>query len=148
MAIAWQSLSKKICKKRSKQKPRQFIDSWVWTRSSKCLLLLLFLKISFWRPQSDQLARNCQLTKQHRSRSGISTDSLKTLFQHLCYLNNKGVCVCVCACVFFLSGHTAGPTELKFGMDDQIYPRVVIGYILFWYPGSVQPKSCISVKIS
>ena len=34
-------------------------------------------------------------------------------------------------CVFSIGGHTVGPTELKFGMEDHIYPRGVIGYILF-----------------
>ena len=34
-------------------------------------------------------------------------------------------------CVFSIGGHTVGPTELKFGMEDHIYPREVIGYILF-----------------
>ena len=65
------------------------------------------------------------------------------------------------ACVFSIGGHTVGPTELKFGMEDHIYPREVIGYILFpntyppwwgeakeWFWRSVQPKRCISVKIS
>ena len=35
-------------------------------------------------------------------------------------------------CVFF-TGHTVGPTVLKFGMDDHIYPWEVIGYILFGF---------------
>ena len=26
----------------------------------------------------------------------------------------------VYVCVFFLGGHTVGPTELKFGMEDQV----------------------------
>ena len=37
-------------------------------------------------------------------------------------------------CVFFIGGHTVGPTELKFGMEDHIYPWEVIGYISFGYP--------------
>ena len=37
-------------------------------------------------------------------------------------------------CVFSIGGHTVGPTALKFGMEDHIYPGEVIGYILFWYP--------------
>ena len=54
------------------------------------------------------------------------------------------VTVCVCACVFSIGGHTVGPTELKFGMEDHIYPREVIGYILFpntYPPGGGRPKS-------
>ena len=46
------------------------------------------------------------------------------------YLYYKGDCVCV----FFIGGHTVGPSVLKFGMEDHIYPREVIGYILFGYP--------------
>ena len=58
------------------------------------------------------------------------------------YLYNKGDCVR--ACVFSIGGHTVGPTELKFGMEDHIYPREVIGYILFpntYPPGGGRPKS-------
>ena len=54
------------------------------------------------------------------------------------------VTVCVRACVFSIGGHTVGPTELKFGMEDHIYPRGVIGYILFpntYPPGGGRPKS-------
>ena len=47
-------------------------------------------------------------------------------------LYNKGDCVCVC--LFSIGGHTVGPTVLKFGMEDHIYPGEVIGYILFRYP--------------
>ena len=36
--------------------------------------------------------------------------------------------------VFSIGGHTVGPTELKFGMKDHIYPEEVIGYILFRNP--------------
>ena len=46
------------------------------------------------------------------------------------HLYNKGECVFV----FFIGGHTVGPTELKLGMKDHIYPGEVIGYILFLYP--------------
>ena len=35
--------------------------------------------------------------------------------------------------VLSLGGHTVGPTELKFGMEDHIYPREVLRYILFRY---------------
>ena len=58
------------------------------------------------------------------------------------HLYNKGDCVR--ACVFSIGGHTVGPTELKFGMEDHIYPRGVIGYILFpntYPPGGGRPKS-------
>ena len=37
------------------------------------------------------------------------------------------MCVWVCVCVFFIGSHTVGPTELKFGMEDHIYPWEVIG---------------------
>ena len=37
-------------------------------------------------------------------------------------------------CVFSTGGHTIGSTELKFGIEDHIYPREVIGYIWFRYP--------------
>ena len=50
----------------------------------------------------------------------------------------------VSVCVFSIGGHTVGPTELKFGMEDHIYPRGVIGYILFpntYPPGGGRPKS-------
>ena len=30
--------------------------------------------------------------------------------------------------VFLIGGHTVGPTVLKFGMEDHICPREVIGY--------------------
>ena len=36
--------------------------------------------------------------------------------------------------MFSVGSHTVGPTGLKFGMEDYIYPGEVIGYILFWYP--------------
>ena len=36
----------------------------------------------------------------------------------------------MCVCVFYIGGHTLGPTV----MDDHIYPWEVIGYISFWYP--------------
>ena len=36
--------------------------------------------------------------------------------------------------LFSIGGHTVGPTVLKFGMEDHIYPGEVIGYILFRYP--------------
>ena len=39
-------------------------------------------------------------------------------------------------CLFSIGGHTVGPTVLKFGMEDHIYPREVIGYILLRYTGS------------
>ena len=64
-------------------------------------------------------------------------------------------------CLFSIGGHTVGHTVLKFGMEDHIYPREVMGYILLGYPNSLgrgeakewfwrstQPKQCISVKIS
>ena len=57
-------------------------------------------------------------------------------------LYNKGDCVCVC--VFSIGDHTVGPTVLKFGMEDHIYPWEVIGYILLRYPnplGQGRPKS-------
>ena len=64
----------------------------------------------------------------------------------LIYIIKVTVCVraCVRACVFSIGGHTVGPTELKFGMEDHIYPREVIGYILFpntYPPGGGRPKS-------
>ena len=34
--------------------------------------------------------------------------------------------VAVCVCVFSIGGHLVGPTELKFGMEDHIYPGEVI----------------------
>ena len=37
-------------------------------------------------------------------------------------------------CVFSIGGHTVGPTVLKFGMEDHIYPGEVLGYISFWHP--------------
>ena len=43
-----------------------------------------------------------------------------------------------------MDGHTVGPTELKFGMEDHIYPWEVLSYILFRYPcplGRERPKS-------
>jgi len=52
--------------------------------------------------------------------------------------------VCVCVCLFSIGGHTVGPTELKFGMEDHIYPWEVLSYILFRYPypqGQGRPKS-------
>ena len=66
------------------------------------------------------------------------------------------VCVCVSVCLLSIGGHTLGPTMLKFGMESHIYPWEVKGYISFRYPnwqgnwvlGSVQPKWCISGKIS
>ena len=54
-------------------------------------------------------------------------------------------------CVFSIGGHTVGPTVLKFGMEDHIYPWEVIGYISFRYPnpqGRGRPKSgsgCLSI---
>ena len=72
---------------------------------------------------------------------GISTELLTSGFTRL-NLYNKGDCLC--ACVFSIGGHTVGPTELKFGMEDHIYPREVIGYILFpntYPPGGGRPKS-------
>ena len=57
--------------------------------------------------------------------------------------------------MFFLGGPTAGPTELKFGMKDHIYPWEVIVYLpprlgeaKEWFWRFVQPKLCISVEIS
>ena len=47
-------------------------------------------------------------------------------------------------CVFSTGGHTIGPTALKYGMEDHIYPWKAIGYISFWYPnpqGQGRPKS-------
>ena len=41
--------------------------------------------------------------------------------------------VTVCVRVLFIGGHTVGPTELKFGMEDHIYHWEVIGYISFQY---------------
>ena len=32
-----------------------------------------------------------------------------------------------------MGGNTIGPTELKFGKEDHIYPREDMGYILFRY---------------
>ena len=46
--------------------------------------------------------------------------------------------------LFSIGSHTVGPTVLKFGMEDHIYPVEVIGYILFGYPypqGRGRPKS-------
>ena len=37
-------------------------------------------------------------------------------------------------CLFCIGGNSAEPTELNFGMEDHIYPREVIGYILLMYP--------------
>ena len=36
--------------------------------------------------------------------------------------------------MFFIGGHTDRPRVMKFGMEDHIYFREVIGYILFGYP--------------
>ena len=53
-----------------------------------------------------------------------------------------------------IGGHTVRPTELKYGMEDLIYPEEVIQYILLWYPnaraGALETgsKRCFSVKIS
>ena len=65
---------------------------------------------------------------------------------HFKHLYNKGdcVCVCVCVCVLSIGGHTVGPTELKFRMEDHIYPWEVLSYIWFRYPyplGRERPKS-------
>ena len=52
--------------------------------------------------------------------------------------------MCVCVCVLSIDGHTVGPTELKFGMEDHIYPWEVLSYISFRYPnpqGQGRPKS-------
>ena len=32
---------------------------------------------------------------------------------------------------FSIGGHNVGPTELKFGMEDHIYPEEVIAYISY-----------------
>ena len=59
--------------------------------------------------------------------------------------------VTVCVSLFSLGSHTIGPTVLKFGMGDHIYPVEVIGLILFWCIRtwrSMQPKRGISMKIS
>ena len=34
--------------------------------------------------------------------------------------------------MFFIGDLTVGPTELKFGMEDHIFPWEVIGYISYW----------------
>ena len=50
----------------------------------------------------------------------------------------------MCVCLFSIGGHTVGPTVLKFGTEDHIYPGEVIGYISFQYPyplGQGRPKS-------
>ena len=47
-------------------------------------------------------------------------------------------------CVFSIGDHIVGPRELKFGMEDHIYPWEVIGYISFRYTswqGSGGPKN-------
>ena len=61
--------------------------------------------------------------------------------------------VCVHVCVFSLGGHSVGPTVLKFGMEDH---TLGIHFALVplsqeakeWFWRSMQPKRCISVKIS
>ena len=40
----------------------------------------------------------------------------------------------VCFCLFSIGGHIVGPTVLKFGLEDHIYPGEVIGYISFRFP--------------
>ena len=44
------------------------------------------------------------------------------------------LCVSVSVCLFSVGGHTVGARELKFCMEDHIYPEEVIGYILLRYP--------------
>ena len=77
---------------------------------------------------------------------GFDSKSQQIFYYSSKYLNIYiiKVTVCVRACVFSIGGHTVGPTELKFGMEDHIYPREVIGYILFpntYPPGGGRPKS-------
>ena len=45
--------------------------------------------------------------------------------------------------MFFIGGHTVGPTVLKFGMGDYIYPWEVIGNISLRYP---QPSGSGALK--
>ena len=50
----------------------------------------------------------------------------------------------VTVCVLSIDSHTVGPAELKFGMEDLIYPWEVLSYISFRYPnpqGQGRPKS-------
>ena len=50
----------------------------------------------------------------------------------------------MCVWVLSIDGHTVGPTELKFGMEDHMYPWEVLRYISFRYPnplGRGRPKS-------
>ena len=44
-------------------------------------------------------------------------------------------------CLFSIGGHIVGPTVLKFGMEDHVYPWEVIWYILFCPLGRGRPKS-------
>ena len=49
----------------------------------------------------------------------------------------------VTVCISSIGGHTVGPTELKFGMEDHIYLWEVLRYISFRYPypqGRGRPK--------
>ena len=68
--------------------------------------------------------------------------------------------MCVSVCLFSIGGHTIGPRVLKLGMEDHIYPgggyRIHfapvplpwVGEAKEWFWRSMQPKRCISVKIS
>ena len=54
---------------------------------------------------------------------------------------------------FLVGSNTVGPTVLKFGTEDHIYTREVIGYILFRWPsklgpGVLRPKWCFPGRIS
>ena len=51
-------------------------------------------------------------------------------FQVTLNLYNKGDCLCVLS----IGGLTIGPTELKLGMEDHIYPWEVIEHISLPYP--------------
>ena len=65
--------------------------------------------------------------------------------------------VTVFVCVFSIGGHTVGPTVLKFGTEDHIYPRRLYfipvsqlpgsGEAKEWFWRSMESKGCISEKI-
>ena len=44
------------------------------------------------------------------------------------------MCVGVWVSVLYRLSHCVGPTVVKFGIEDHIYPAEVVEYILFWYP--------------
>ena len=66
--------------------------------------------------------------------------------------------MCVSECLLSIGGHTVGPTELKFGKEDDIYPGRLqdafcsgtpspgSGEAKEWFLRSMQPKPCISVS--